>query len=68
MSEQFKIGDTVELNSGGPLMTVIGLRGDNRITCTWWQEATGEYKRDVFDFNTVFKKTLKEKKAKVSMG
>ena len=35
MINQFRIGDTVRLKSGGPLMTVIFLQ-DNLVNCTWF--------------------------------
>jgi len=37
MSE-FKIGDIVQLKSGGPKMTVIEVREENEILCTWFDE------------------------------
>ena len=33
----FKVGDTVRLKSGGPLMTVIDLDGE-RVRCQWFDE------------------------------
>jgi uncharacterized protein YodC (DUF2158 family) len=40
MTAQFKIGDTVQLKSGGPPMTVTGYgkdeEGNPRVTCTWF--------------------------------
>jgi uncharacterized protein YodC (DUF2158 family) len=32
----FKVGDVVELKSGGPKMTVARLDGDNKIWCNWF--------------------------------
>jgi uncharacterized protein YodC (DUF2158 family) len=38
----FKVGDVVQLKSGGPLMTVVGFgadaNGNQRVNCTWFDE------------------------------
>ena len=51
MSEEtgplFKIGDHVQLSSGGPVMTVEGVNSDGSLACVWWQK--DEYKRGSFD-------------------
>jgi uncharacterized protein YodC (DUF2158 family) len=40
MADQLKVGDTVRLNSGGPLMTVTGIGdqegGRTLIWCSWF--------------------------------
>jgi uncharacterized protein YodC (DUF2158 family) len=39
MADQFKIGDTVKLKSGGPLMTVEqsgDYLGEPRVWCVWF--------------------------------
>lgn len=33
---ELKIGDTVELNSGGPEMTIIKILGGGYLLCGWW--------------------------------
>lgn len=50
MDHLFQIGDVVQLNSGGPHMTVIiksGHPGDPYV-CEWYESAVGEYKRAEF--------------------
>lgn len=39
MSEEFKIGDTVRLKSGGPLMTIKAI-STSRVICTWFNIAS----------------------------
>lgn len=42
----FKIGDTVQLKSGGPIMTVTGHgkdgNGNPRVNCTWFDKTDAE--------------------------
>jgi uncharacterized protein YodC (DUF2158 family) len=42
----FKVGDVVQLKSGGPLMTVTGFGaggdGKERVNCTWFDEKQNE--------------------------
>jgi uncharacterized protein YodC (DUF2158 family) len=42
----FKIGDVVQLKSGGPIMTVTGFGKDNnaneRVNCTWFDDKDNE--------------------------
>lgn len=38
----FKVGDTVQLKSGGPLMTIESDQGDGEYWCIWF--ASGEPK------------------------
>ena len=42
----FAVGSRVQLNSGGPKMTVESVDG-NRVKCAWFYE--NEIKRDTFD-------------------
>ena len=41
---RLKIGDTVQLKSGGPVMTVAGSAGPNEATCIWYAAAQGEFR------------------------
>jgi uncharacterized protein YodC (DUF2158 family) len=34
----FDIGDTVMLKSGGPIMTVLGMREGTIVVCAWFEE------------------------------
>lgn len=47
---QFKVGDVVELKSGGPAMTVEGIDpGTGRVVCKWFvknEERTGQFLPD----------------------
>ncbi len=44
--DNFKTGDTVQLKSGGPVMTVTGKTGGGKLTCAWFENS--ESKRDIF--------------------
>ena len=37
MSETFNVGDTVQLKSGGPYMTIETITGDE-VTCVWFEK------------------------------
>lgn len=39
----FEPGDTVQIKSGGPLMTVVKTTGAD-VTCLWFSEQAGEIK------------------------
>jgi uncharacterized protein YodC (DUF2158 family) len=41
-------GETVQLKSGGPLMTVVKVE-DKRVTCMWYAQDFGEYRTHVFE-------------------
>lgn len=43
-----KIGDTVQLKSGGPVMTVVEVDAGNNATCLWYASAAGEFRTHVF--------------------
>jgi uncharacterized protein YodC (DUF2158 family) len=57
---KLKVGDVVELNSGGPLMTVLSLKSDTSVRCVWFNTHQG--KVDIVDFNNKCL-TLKETNA-----
>ena len=44
--ERFKVGDTVQLKSGGPIMTVDEEHDDDSVTCQWFLKQ--EVKMGVF--------------------
>ena len=37
---EFKVGDLVQLRSGGPIMTITSIEDDNKIVCTTWFDGT----------------------------
>ena len=38
MDLNFKPGDVVQLNSGGPRMTVVVVQSDGMLRCVWFHE------------------------------
>jgi len=52
---EFKIGDTVQLKSGGPVMTIDNVTGA-RALCIWFQ--SNETKPDWFHLSAVEKAEL----------
>jgi uncharacterized protein YodC (DUF2158 family) len=38
----FNVGDTVQLKSGGPIMTVEELGSDNYVCCLWFEKSKME--------------------------
>jgi len=42
-SQKFKIGDVVQLKSGGPTMTVSKFGDDNRVYCVWFAYEYDKY-------------------------
>jgi len=44
---EFKIGDTVQVKSGGPLLTVLETAGDD-VTCLFFSDELGVFQRDTF--------------------
>ena len=45
----FLPGETVQLKSGGPLMTIVKVEDTKRITCMWFAQNQGEYRTHVFE-------------------
>ncbi len=43
----FKIGDTVQVKSGGPLLTVLTVEGET-VNCLFFSEEIGNFQRDSF--------------------
>jgi len=48
MSNAFKIGDVVQLKSGGPEMTVSKIDAEE-VLCTWWSSQESDHKERSFD-------------------
>ena len=44
----FKIGEIVQLKSGGPVMTIVKVDDVNAITCMWYASQQGEFRTHVF--------------------
>ncbi len=44
----FKIGEIVQLKSGGPVMTIVKVDDVNNITCMWYASQQGEFRTHVF--------------------
>jgi uncharacterized protein YodC (DUF2158 family) len=56
MNEQIQVGDTVELKSGGPTMTVDEIGNVDRIPkawCSWFHDT--EHKKGVFPLTSLVK-------------
>lgn len=50
--ENFKIGEVVELKSGGPKMTVEAEVGPLMVKCVWFQDTKlhrGEFKKELLN-------------------
>jgi uncharacterized protein YodC (DUF2158 family) len=43
-----KIGELVQLKSGGPVMTVVKIDDVNHISCMWYASQAGEYRTQMF--------------------
>ena len=48
----WKIGDRVQLNSGGPTMTVDAINDDGTVRCTWFDDKK-ELKSESFHPDTI---------------
>ena len=44
----YLVGETVQLKSGGPVMTIVKVDDVHRITCMWYATAQGEFHTHVF--------------------
>ena len=45
----FLPGETVQLKSGGPIMTIVKVEDTRRITCMWYADEQGEFRTQVFE-------------------
>lgn len=41
----FKVGNTVRLKSGGPIMTISKILADGELLCVWFEHGHGDYKK-----------------------
>jgi uncharacterized protein YodC (DUF2158 family) len=48
---QFKVGDTVKLKSGGPVMTVGGETMSKSLECHWFNQVGSEFTAKFETFN-----------------
>jgi len=48
---EFKIGDVVQLKSGGPLMTIENFDEDNKACCVWFIDNKQQY--GLFEIKTI---------------
>lgn len=46
MNEAIRVGDVVQLRSGGRMFTVAELPGDNFAVCVWWCDASHSIRFD----------------------
>lgn len=53
-NQKFKTGDVVQLKSGGPWMTVVGVE-DGEVSCTWFDK-DNLLKSNEFDEETLNKR------------
>ncbi|MCW9718313.1 YodC family protein [Avibacterium sp. 21-599] len=44
MENKIKLGDTVQLKSGGPLMTVISEKDNEEVVCMWFDSNNRQFK------------------------
>ena len=47
---KFNIGDTVQLKSGGPIMTVQSVQNDGSLWCVWFNTKDGAHEIKGFAF------------------
>jgi uncharacterized protein YodC (DUF2158 family) len=57
MSNQFSVGNTVQLKSGGPIMTIVSIENpannlEKDISCMWFEE-DGSLMRDSFPHDSL---------------
>lgn len=45
---EFKVGDLVQLKSGGPIMTVAGAQEGGRVRCSWWSDKDQKFDEGYF--------------------
>jgi len=58
-NQEFKIGDTVTLKSGGPIMTVEEILSNNHVRCQWF--AGKKLESGVFPPDSLTRANINEK-------
>ncbi|MBA7545135.1 hypothetical protein ES705_37498 [subsurface metagenome] len=52
-NQEFKIGDTVQLKSGGPSMTIVHSDGKGLLKCSWFTQDDDEVREGIFPLGSL---------------